>query len=184
MTDPIAAAERTKYERMWSQPEYRRNSPGLNAAPAAFHALAMRAGRSLTDYGCGEGRALDWFRGRGIHAKGVDIVALRPDVTEACLWDLPAGLGEADYAYCADVMEHLPEQHVPTVLRAIGDRTREAGYFTVATVPCKLGRRHGETLHLTVRPRVWWEARFREAWREVRCSTGDRDWRLVFEVRP
>lgn len=49
--------ERLKYTRMWDQPRYRQYSPGEACAAKAIAALAMAPGESVTDFGCGTGRA-------------------------------------------------------------------------------------------------------------------------------
>ena len=97
--DPVAEHERDKYTRMWADASYRVNSPGLNAAPEGFKKLGCSSGETLIDYGCGEARSTAWFKSQGLDAQGVDLVQLKPDVIQACLWDLPKM--SSDYAYCA-----------------------------------------------------------------------------------
>lgn len=180
MADDERLTEKAKYERIWADPGYRRNSPGLNVAPFAFDVLGLMPGDSLIDYGCGEGKAVDYFRRREIKAKGVDIVKLRPDVTEACLWDMPKM--QADYAFSADVLEHLPEHRVPEVLQAIRDRTKREGFFTIATCDDVHGDRIGETLHLTVQPIEWWREVLGGIFTDVAIGQGDREWRYWAHV--
>lgn len=175
--------ERAKYEKMWSKPSYRRRSPGLDAAPQVFDLLGMKQMETLIDYGCGEAKATDWFRGQGLTVHPLDLVPLRPDVIEACLWDLP-DLPITDYAFCADVMEHIPPEHVDAVLAGIRERTRIAGAFQIASIECAVGRRHGETLHLTVQPRSWWQNKLEEHWSAVEHHPTDKKWRHLFLVWP
>jgi SAM-dependent methyltransferase len=177
VTDHLVADERRKYAKMWSKPQYRINSPGLNVAPAAAEWLWMEPGGSVIDYGCGEGKALDWFNANGYHATGVDIISLRPDVIEVCLWSLPETLSPSDYGFCADVMEHMPPERVDDVLAGIRARTRKAAFFSVANSECTVGKRHGETLHLTRQPVEWWAGKVRQYWPRVEVRQGDREWR-------
>ena len=51
--------EKNKYEMMWLRPEYRWNSPGLNAASDFLNYFqeSIEKGHSIIDFGCGTGRA-------------------------------------------------------------------------------------------------------------------------------
>lgn len=175
-------SERAKYAKMWALPSYRTRSPGLAIAPLAYDLLGMGPGHTLIDYGCGEGKAVDWFRAQGVACVGVDLVPLRSDVVEACLWDLPEDMS-AGYAFSADVLEHLPPERVMDALRGIRERTRHAAAFTVATVQDGHGPKVGEVLHLTVEPAEWWEERLREVWATVEHHPGEPAWRHLFICR-
>jgi hypothetical protein len=177
--DQQAAEERRKYQKMWSKPQYRINSPGLNVAEKAMEVMGACAGETITDFGCGEGKAMDWFRSQGMIASGVDIVQLRPDVIEACLWDMPKELGPSDFAICADVMEHIPQEHVRMVLAGIAARTHKAAFFQIANSECTVGKRHGETLHLTRETPEWWANEIGRYFRTVVTMDGDQEWRFI-----
>lgn len=174
--------ERRKYAKMWSIDDYRRNSPGLNIAPTALDLLGAMPGQSIIEYGCGDGRALDYFTSRDMDATGVDLMALRPDIIEASLWELPEDLA-ADFAFCADVLEHIPPERVAEALAAMRERTGVAAAFTVATIGCTVGERHGEDLHLTIRPAWWWWREISKCWGSVEHHHTDREWRHLFIVR-
>lgn len=180
MVDQVRLKERDKYARIWADTHYHQNSPGLNVAPMAFDVLGLMPGDSLIDYGCGQGKAVDYFRKRQIDAKGVDIVKLRPDVTEGCLWDLPRM--QSHYAFSADVLEHIPEDKVRASLEGIRDRTRKEGFFTIATCDDVHGDRIGETLHLTVQPIEWWRDLLQDIYSDVAIGQGDREWRYWAHV--
>lgn len=180
MTDAeLLAEEQRKYRRMWGMDSYREVSPGLNIAPRVHDLLGLVPGMSLIDFGCGEGKAADWFRAQGLRVTALDLVPLRPDVLEACLWDLPALT--ADVGFSADVLEHIPEPKVPDVLANMRRCVSRAA-FTVATVRCAHGRRVGEVLHQTVRPVHWWRKQMREHWARVEHHETDREWRHLFIV--
>lgn len=178
--DRLARQEQAKYRRMWGVPDYRRHSPGLQLAPAVWEHFGRPQCGTLIDYGCGEGRAMDWFAERGLEVSGVDLVALRPDVVEATLWDLPDNGLLSDYAYCADVLEHIPESRVYDALLGMWMRTEGMAALSVATVDCTVGRRHGEQLHLTVEPVEWWDDVIGDVWDAVERFETDRDWRHLY----
>lgn len=144
---------------MWACPEYRQWSPGADSVSEFVALFDNRA--TVTDFGCGDGKALDLLNAAGFETVGVDLVTLRPDVINACLWDLPASLAVAEYGFCADVMEHIPTDHVDAVLRNLADKVNCAAYFRISTVPDGMGALIGETLHLTVRSAEWWQERVR-----------------------
>ena len=169
------AEERTKYEQIWELPEYRERSPGLRHLADALAVMRPLRGASFTDWGCGSGAAAEALAARGFGVRCVDIAdnaytGSLPFV-RACLWDLPSGLGQTDYGYCADVMEHIPPEHVDAVLQGIAQRTRKACYFQIALFDDHFGERIGDTLHLSVFPPVWWRKRLTRRFRVLRCRT-------------
>lgn len=172
--DRLADEERAKYQAMWARPEYRRYSPGEDLVETAIEALGMRPGEmgpDVIDYGCGTGRALKKFQDKGFTVRGVDFVAkaLETDVpfSAHCLWDLP--VMSSNWAFCTDVMEHIPTEMVGAVLAGIANRTTRAAFFQISTVPDGFGRLIGEVLHLTVRPAGWWGNRLKRHWSEVQA---------------
>lgn len=129
----------------------------------------MAAGDSLIDYGCGTGRALTLFQGWGLSVRGVDIAknCLDSDLPfiRACLWDMPEL--SSKWAYCTDVMEHIPEEKVDSVLAQIAERC-EGAFFQIAMRPDSSGMLIiGEQLHLTVRDINWWERALKKHWPSV-----------------
>lgn len=170
-THALAERERSKYERMYERPEYRQVSPGMTAAPAALMAfevvLGAAPGDTVLDWGCGLGRATAWLREKGYDARGMDLVDVREDpgvpFVLGNVWNPPPELEASDWAYSVDVMEHVPETLVGTVLRVMRRYTRRGAYFQIATIRDQCGLLIGERLHLTIRPLAWWRARLQEA---------------------
>lgn len=180
--------ERAKYQRMWQFAQYRKHSPGAKHVQAAIDYFGIAPGDSVIDFGCGTGRAAMAFHRVGIQVFGVDIAdnCLDPQSDwklpfyEACLWELPDDLPEADYGYCTDVMEHIPTERVADVLRAIKSKCRKGAFFQVCCRADGCGSLIGETLHLTVQPPHWWFEQFTAVWDEVDMS-GETD--IVVKVR-
>jgi hypothetical protein len=155
----IQASERLKYQAVWGDKQYREVSPGTRHLASAIEWLRPAPGSTFTDWGCGTGRAADGLFAAGFDVRLVDIagnayIGALPFV-EACLWDLPESLGATDYGFCADVMEHIPPDHVDTVLEGIARRTRVACYFQIALFHDNHFTRNGQ-LHLSVFPPEWW----------------------------
>jgi hypothetical protein len=159
-----AATERIKYERLWTHADYRRWSPGEHCAEHAMARLGMKPSESISDFGCGTGRAAALFQRHGLVVFAIDDAAncldadLRVPLEIACLWDLPP-TPATDYGFCADVMEHIPLEHVDATLANIAGRVRRAVFFRISTAPDGCGKLIGERLHLTVEPADWWVER-------------------------
>lgn len=171
-----ADAERSKYERIWTHPEYRRQAPGEGLVDGAIKALGMVPGESVIDFGCGTGRPAQRLRMAGLEVTGIDFAfnCLDPDVSipfvVANLWSLPRL--SADWGYCTDVMEHIPPDRVDDVLRNIRASVRKGVYFQIATRADVMGKLVGEKLHLTVEPTTWWSDALARYWDEVETIEG------------
>jgi len=173
--DELAERERNKYERMWEVVAYRNFAPGEALAKHAFAAMKMRKDDKLIDFGCGTGRPAAQFQRMGASIIGIDHAANCMDshvnitFLQCCLWDLPPDLA-CDYGYCTDVMEHIPPEKVDDVLSEIRRVVRNKVFFQIATFPDGMGKRIGETLHLSVYSPEWWETKLREHWGSVIMS--------------
>jgi hypothetical protein len=67
-----------------------------------------------------------------------------------------------DYAYCCDVMEHIPTEYVMATLQNIMATCTEGAFFYICLVPDGFGALIGKPLHLTVRPFMWWRDKLAE----------------------
>lgn len=176
-------SEKEKYEKAWEQKSYRSFSPGLNAlvsldVPGYFREMGVK---SILDAGCGAGGVMKWFDMNcrdefSVH--GFDIAENCLDqyfagremefLTVGCIWDekdLPA---QRDAVFCADVLEHIPPQHIDRTLANLRKAARKAAFLSIALFDDVAGPAYfGEPLHLTVRPVDWWIARIRHAGMKV-----------------
>lgn len=162
-------SEREKYEATWSNPDYRVKCHGLDLWQSRRDLFPVRP-QSAIDFGCGTGRLVrQWLR-EGIGALGIDMASNAPDpdmlgfVDIACLWDplLPKmydGRRKVDMGCCADVMEHIPPEHVEAVIRNIHEIALTCVY-KIANYPSVFG---ASDLHLTQRPSDWWREMFHTA---------------------
>ena len=167
--------EREKYESMWSFEAYRNFSPGEHAVEQFLSVASVTNKTRVIDFGCGTGRG-----GKKIRAlTGADVLlvdfaenALNPDVDlpfEAA--DLSQTMGvSGDVGFCADVMEHIPTDSVPAVIKNIMACVDEA-YFQISLTHDSCGVLIGHTLHLSVFPAEWWLKQFGNY--KIKWSTGD-----------
>lgn len=167
--EDLTAIEREKYCMIWQRNEYRKVSPGILDLDRAWLICSMQTGQSLTDYGAGPARATFEFQKRGLRVTAVDIApnARETEVpfVEACLWDLPDTLGASDWAYCCDVLEHIPTMKVDDVLTGIAKRTNLGAYFRIATRPDRMGPKLlNKPLHLTIKDGEWWRRKLEQFW--------------------
>ncbi|MFC3226399.1 class I SAM-dependent methyltransferase [Marinibaculum pumilum] len=155
---------------MWTRPEYQEDHVTV-LARSAHTALRMQAGYSILDIGAGAGHASAYFQQQGLSVLAIDIArnALEPEIQvpllTACLWDMPVSIG-AKWAFCADVMEHIPPDHVEQVLAFVA-RSAETAVFSISTVPDTGGALINEVLHMTVEPSAWWTGKMERLWRTV-----------------
>ena len=174
MKDEIYLREWQKYTELWnSVPEYREASAADLLAPAflSYFAREIRRGERILDFGCGAGRSAVPFLAKGLQVDLIDFVetCLDPDIFlrtvtqdirfwDACLWNLPPDLPIADWIVCFDVLEHLPEEKVGDALKAMAQRMRRGGLFSIDLCADRFGEEVGDTLHLTLKPKEWWHA--------------------------
>lgn len=153
--------EREKYEAMWSHPAYRAVAPGEYAVAQFLEVANPAKGQTVRDLGCGTGRA-----GKRLADCGLDVTQY--DFAANCR-DAGIGLpfvqhdlnnvipGIADFAFCTDVLEHVPREQVKRVLRCVVAAARRV-YLQISCTADHMGALIGEPLHLTVEPYAWWKA--------------------------
>jgi hypothetical protein len=182
MKDTIAELEKEKYQKVWEHQAYRNWSPGCDEQMPAllgfrkfydFDKVEKGGPFSVCDYGCGEGWSVQFFNDQeGVTAWGVEhasnaIKAAGILVYEDCLWHMPEE-PKSDFAFCCDVMEHIPSMKVAEVLRRIAARTNHMAFFRIAFVDDCFGPQIlKKPLHLTVRDHNWWIDALAKYWKDV-----------------
>jgi hypothetical protein len=182
-SDHSTAAEKAKYEQMWQHDDYRKFSPGLHALEKLdlakqFQKLGVR---SILDAGCGSGkfmrRILEEHAGT-FTIRGFDIAdncldpwfgdRFRGLLTTGCLWEPGSLPAPNDAVVCTDVMEHIPTDKVPAVLRNLCSAATRVVFFGIALFPDAFGPKViGAPLHLTVESPDWWTRQITSAGMQV-----------------
>lgn len=68
-----------------------------------------------------------------------------------------------DIVVCTDVMEHIPEDCVDSVLERIFTRAEKAVYFNISIRKAHKLLPNGENAHVNVKPPDWWDAKLSTA---------------------
>ena len=109
--------------------------------------------QSILDYGCGQSRLLEALElGYPVERRRYDPAI--PDYAEK-----PSA--PADLLINVDVLEHIEEADLDTVLAEMRALCREA-IIIVDTKPAKAVLPDGRNAHVTLRPRAWWQAKISE----------------------
>jgi len=173
----IVTEQRLVYESAWSLPAYAAHSPGAQHVTLFQDMTDAAPGSTVLDAGCGSGKGAIALRSAGFTVTlsdftrdGVVADARALPFREACLWHLtPEQVGRFDYAYCCDVLEHIPTEYTMLVIsRLLGVATRGV-FLSIALVPDQFGAWVGHQLHQTVRDFVWWRDRLADLGRLVEC---------------
>jgi SAM-dependent methyltransferase len=172
------------YERAWTDdPDeeiknrtgYRCVAPGEKEVGKFWRLAKPYKTQTLIDFGCGTGRGAYRLYEHGLNVTMLDFAAnaldkniaeeakdnkylrfQQADLTE------PLDIDYAQFGYCTDVLEHIPEEDVDAVLTNVIDNCRYA-YFQICCVEDHFGENEfindGDkdlALHLTVKPYRWW----------------------------
>ncbi len=99
--------------------------------------------RNVLDIGCGRGEFLEMMRGAGVPAKGIDlgeesVATCRHkglDAEVADVYTYLADLPEAslDGIFCSQVVEHLPPERLPEMLKLCSSRLKRSGVIAIET---------------------------------------------------
>ena len=140
----------------------------LRKFPKHVKRISEEKGRAVTllDYGCGKGY-MPW-RPYESYTHGL-WGHLPTQIQSIYLYDpcwppfatKPPQGWQFDVVGCADVMEHIPEEDVDTVLADIASFCKEDGVilFSISGNPAVKAFTDGENLHCTIRSMDWWKER-------------------------
>ena len=154
----IEESERERYIIEYDSGYY---STDYSVALASFIFNVTTSKDNILDLGCGHGTAVDIIRNYNKSCSGVDLTLHGRRKTcqslsgfyEAPLWNMPFENNQFDYSYSSDVLEHIPTEKVPDVIREIYRVTKHETFHIISTEPDR-------DLHKTVKSIEWWESRF------------------------
>jgi 2-polyprenyl-3-methyl-5-hydroxy-6-metoxy-1,4-benzoquinol methylase len=164
--------EKEKYESVWKCNEYRDFSPGEGILDKfnIIELLGKYKVKTVLDAGCGSGKLMRKL----IDKCGSELVVHGFDIANNCLdpyfentkdeiltvgnlWDPDDFDKEYDAIICTDVLEHIPTEKVPLVLKNFYRCTRKLCYLAIALFQDCFGPRIlGQPLHLTLKEPSWW----------------------------
>lgn len=109
-------------------------------------------GAAYLDVGCGKAESLIIAGNFGLDGQGCDVVEslckrLDVDLIEGA-HSLPYDDGQFSYTTCNDVMEHILEEDIPTVLSELSRVTSHAVLLGISRKP--------GPLHITIESEIWW----------------------------
>lgn len=108
--------------------------------------------KSLLDFGCGKGHALETFKQTFPNLKCIGYDPAREDCAI-----LPKSV---DFIYSADVLEHIEPNHLDDTLKDLYNRANKAMYHLIACHPAKKALSDGRNAHLIIEPPNWWRDKF------------------------
>lgn len=167
----MSLAEKEKYEKAWELPAYRTYSPAEKWVFPYLMLARPKVGSKITDFGTGTGRAALLLHELGYKVQMVDIAenCLDTEVREKIgdklsvmsFYGGPFWVRKTEYGLCIDVMEHIPPEFVDETLKnlfLVSDKI----FFHISLQEDHFGQELGETLHLTVKPFLWWRDKIAE----------------------
>ena len=109
--------------------------------------------KSMLDYGCGQGNLADIFQKK----KQCTIYKYDPAIEEyATLINHPV-----DLITNSDVLEHIPEDEIPVVLKNISRLSKNA-FFAIHLKEASEILENGQNAHCTIQKPQWWQSKIKE----------------------
>lgn len=133
---------RKNCEILWGDEEYRRVKNKALLHAALFIDITATAGstKTVTDWGCGNGKASELFEHVGLEVVGLNDIASNALHDDSDFHDLfecaplhKASPPGSDISFCSDVLEHVPKDLIIMSIENIVQHTTVGAFFAVST---------------------------------------------------
>jgi 2-polyprenyl-3-methyl-5-hydroxy-6-metoxy-1,4-benzoquinol methylase len=170
--------ERETYETIWAMNAYREDfSPGKEFVRMFVEMAKPRSSASILDAGCGGGKGAIALAEQGFDVSmcdltnaGLDAEAIRFPFVQVPLWEkLTPHVGFKDYAYCCDVLEHIPPQFTMLVVSRLLEVARKGVFLSISLMPDQHGVWVGRPLHLSIQTFPQWRDQLNTIGKVVEC---------------
>ena len=106
----------------------------------------------LLDYGCGSNLSLP----KALAKAGSVKHKFKYQAYDPCVEKYSAPPVPAEFVVCIDVLEHIEEDCIDSVLDHLQEMTEAVGFFSVDTGPAMKSLPDGRNAHILQRPVEWW----------------------------
>ena len=124
---------------------------------------------SIMDVGCGPGFSVLSFLVHGKLCQGIEpckylftqelrVFSALEVVKQASIVDIPCPVSTFDMVFCTDVLEHIQEKDVDKALSELVRISKKYIFCTICSIKSTMFP--DLNLHLTIKPRQWWEDKF------------------------
>lgn len=146
--------EYEKYDRAYKQPSYRMGNNRKQAAHEVIRSLEAKG--TLLDIGCGRGEMVEFAKGLGFDAIGIEVVdyLLNDSVIYGEAHDLPFKDNMFDVVTSFDAFEHFLPEDTEAVLSEIDRVSKKAIIICIGNFPSGMNM---DNYHINLRPNREWE---------------------------
>lgn len=177
----IEQHERELYEHVWTAVDgYGAYSPGETRVEMFREMSGASNNATVLDAGCGSGKGAVALVAAGFRVTMADLTSSGlVDAAQAlpfrnvCLWHDLRHVGGTifggtfDFAYCCDVLEHVPTAYTMLTVTRLLDVSKKGVFLTVGTNEDGFGLLAGSQLHQTVQSYTWWRDHLRGVGRVI-----------------
>jgi len=177
----VSSDEVEKYQRCYQVETY--HMQGARLEQVKLDIAKLDPAKTYLDVGCGRGETVKMAHARGVHAHGIDLVPELCDgkvIRCGSVTDLSLPDDAFDVVSCYDMLEHLPTDQVDKALDELWRVARVELVLSTNNKQSRLPLPEGGflELHLTRKPRAWWELKFHDrGFRSIDSTTyGVEEW--------
>lgn len=172
----LEAYETKKYTKVWSFSEYREASPSVEIWKNKNVKKYIQGLKTFLDAGCGD-CVIHKELTRDFQVTGVDLVNVSRFINEfiqGALWNRDIFQNRQwDIVWCCDVLEHIPEEKINSVIKNLRQSCKKVAVFSIYTDVDQMGEKLiGSPLHLTVKPYRFWLQKIQRDFKTIYIESG------------